>query len=103
MKTASSAAATALAALHARDGGAMLERSFGHLTGDALRALDRSLLDEFHRQRRLQMKEGLRSDEYTDDRDGGEDSSSDEWAREQCHAALARACIRRKAHGCLSK
>ncbi|KAL3772102.1 hypothetical protein ACHAW5_004940 [Stephanodiscus triporus] len=84
MKASSSSAATALAALYAKDA-PFLERSFDHLTPCALRELDRRLLQE-----------------------SSSDDSSSRMARAKIvdgthHSILARACIRRKAHRCLHK
>jgi hypothetical protein len=84
MKASSPAAATALAALYAKDG-RFVERCIDHLTCSSLRELDRRLHEECSSSCE-------------------ESSFAEEVAMvEALDAILARACIRRRAHACLDK
>jgi hypothetical protein len=82
MKASSPAAATALAALYAKDSH-FVERCIDHLTSASLRELDRRLLEEC-------------SSSY-------EDSCAEVDEVTNLNTILARACIRRRAHTCLDK
>ena len=80
MKTSSgSAAASALAALYLKEK-LFVEDSFNHMTTNALQSLDDKLFQEYKCL-------------YT----------ADDRSRDDCHVVLAKACIRRIAHRCLSK
>ena len=88
MKASSSpVAATALSALYAKDG-RFVERSLGHLTPSALGELDKRLLLEFS------PSDAGAACAIAEDRGGG---------RSPLHLALARACVRRRAHECIGK
>ena len=93
MKASSSpAAATALAALYAKDG-RFVERSLGHLTPAALNELDRRLLLEFFSSSSDAAAAAANNEE---DWEGGSSPLP-------LHSTLARACIRYRVHKCIDK
>ena len=93
MKTLSPAGGgTALAALCSKDP-LLVERSLGHLTGDRLRELDGRLLAEL---------ELLSRDGSTEDGDRYQ-MRDDQQVVDECHLAVASACVRRKTYRSLDK
>lgn len=83
MKMPSPAAATALASLYARDK-LLVEKSFDHLTQDSVALMDSQLLQEYNKALSTEGDVNLRK-------------------QQECHEALAQACIRRIAYRCLDK
>jgi hypothetical protein len=88
MKVASPAAATALAALYARDK-TLVDRTFNHMTQSALQLIDKLLLQEF--------------DLVLSSHGDATKSLNELQKEEQCNLAFAQACIRRIVHHYLDK
>jgi len=90
MKTTSPAAATALATLYAKEK-VLVGQSFHHLTSKSLQALDDRLLQEYHQLKPIDI----------DTKESRKPTLSKK--KEECHLALAQACIRYNAHRILDK
>ena len=88
---ASPAAATALATLYAKEK-LLMERSFNHLTGGALQALDQQLLQELNKVQLI-----------ADACSATKERERKQQKEEECHLILAYSCIRYIAHWCLGK